>query len=279
MNIDWIGALAEEYNHLAVVYRKLQRYDDAPRKHTRELDLKERLLSIDPTHAYWRRRLAWAHSFIGDLEVIGGDLESALDHFDAALATTDSLIEVDPTNESLLGNRVSFQVDRGRVLSLLGRHAESLRNLQSAATNAEARVRGDTTDTGRRWSYGRVRAQRALALLRAGDPGASLFEAEAARDLVEGSGPYEWARNGLVQGYALEALGRTDEATVVRKDALARLQSLSETGGGQLRHTLAEALLVLDRVQEAEQELGVLRQQGYREPSLWALAASKGIEP
>jgi tetratricopeptide (TPR) repeat protein len=100
-NVSWIGDLSESHNKLAVVYRKQGRYRDALREHTREMEIKRRVLRLNPTHAYWTRRLAWAQHYMGRIELILGDLAAAEDSFEDAFATVAPLIERDPSNLTL----------------------------------------------------------------------------------------------------------------------------------------------------------------------------------
>jgi serine/threonine-protein kinase len=283
-NVSWIGELSESHNKLAVVHRKQGHYAEALREHTREMELKRRVLRLSPTHAYWTRRLAWAEHYMGRIELILGDLALAEGSFEDALATVAPLIERDPSNLTLRRSQAVFQTHLAGTLSLLGRNEEARAMVREAIPDLEEQVGQDSTRVSMRMSLASAHEVYARVLLRTGDPGTALGEAEAARSILEDMDPEDRsvhadrARTLLVLGDALEALRRASAATDAREEAVSLLEQLVEDpGGDEFRPALAEALLSLDRLPEAAREMETLASQGYREPRLMALSAEKGI--
>jgi hypothetical protein len=156
--------------------------------------------------------------------------------------------------------------------------------VREAIPDLEEQVGQDSTRVSMRMSLASAHEVYARVLLRTGDPGTALGEAEAARSILEDMDPEDRsvhadrARTLLVLGDALEALRRASAATDAREEAVSLLEQLVEDpGGDEFRPALAEALLSLDRLPEAAREMETLASQGYREPRLMALSAEKGI--
>jgi tetratricopeptide (TPR) repeat protein len=166
--------------------------------------------------------------------------EDAIADYDAALA---------------LGDEVDLYLERGRLLLSLGRLAEAARGYEEGMLAAS----GATV----------LRVAAIEAYLRAGMP-------ERALVLADGGAAISPARARwlLLRGSALEALGRTGDATRARLDALAEIdRRIAARPTVALRVDRGEALLALGRVDEAAHEARLARALSPRLASVLELEA------
>ena len=285
-DLELLGELSESHNLLAVVYGKLGRYSQALEEHRREIALKTELLSRDPSHAYWRSRLAMAHYFTGLLQRSTGDVEGALRSQATASAMLDSLVLYDEANAEWRREAAGASRQLAITLGLMGRRQESLRAFGGALSSLEELAQTDSTGYDWERFLGVTHSALARALVAFGEPASALREAETAQALlddatVEGQAvPLARSENEIVLGHALLAMGREGEAREAWSSALTTLLRLVEgPGGAEFRPMLAEAYVVLDRVDEARSELEDLRSRGYGDPYLVELATERGIIP
>jgi len=284
--VDWLGELAETHNTLAVAYRKLGEYDRAREEHRTELALKLDLIARSPTEAYWQSRLGMAYSFLAHLELDTGDNEAALGNARTAQAILDSLSATDPTNAIRSSNVAKSSRQVGIIAARLGQSGEARAALDAAVRRMEGLVESDSTAFEWRMDLAMIRTDRARAMLTLGQPTEALSEVRRAREMLAEATTSElalleaWARNDLVLGHAL---AQTGDAVAAREAWGRAVQSLSEqsdeAGFSELRPILAEAYLMLDRLDEATRELAPLVGRGYRETYLMDLAAAKGVAP
>ena len=280
-DLEWLGELAESHNLLAVAYQRLGQYDRALEEYRQEYELKTELLRRDPSNVPWQSRLAMAHLFMGRAQRIVGDVDGAFRNQESATSILDALVAYDETNAEWGRAAAVARRDLGVTLGMMGRRQESL---QAFRTSLSSLVPTDSTGFDWRFYEGRTRTAFARALLSFGEPAEALEEAETARTLLADD-PSELQEvqvarreSELVIGHALLALGREREARDAWNPALTALEELVEgPGGAEFRPMLAEAYVVLDRVDDARRELEELRSGGYGDPSLLELANMSGV--
>jgi tetratricopeptide (TPR) repeat protein len=285
-NLDWLGELAETHNHLGVVYRRLGAYDRALEQHAREHELKTELLERDPTHAGWRHSLAMALTFLAGLQQETGELELAAANQRQTIQILDSLAAYDPSNTRWRRDAAVAYSDLGKVLIGTGRTPAALELFREARLVLDDLLRTDSIGFGWRQDLGGVQTALARALLDVGRPAEALAVAEVGRSLLaleptpERNFIGQRAYNEIVLGLALAAVDRGVEAEESLLRALAMIEELvAGPGGVEFSPLLAEALLALDRPDEARSVLQGLWARGYADPYLARLAAEKDIIP
>ncbi|HEX4962630.1 MAG TPA: serine/threonine-protein kinase [Thermoanaerobaculia bacterium] len=261
---DLAGALAERRDYLAIQERlvravpgdparrfdaavargflanllvTLGRKDDARGLYESGRATLEALSTEDPENTTWQRWLAAFHSALGALAVADGHPAAALDPLGKARRILEALVAKDPTNSDW---RLQLGVCRNRM-------AGALESLEPARARAEARA-----------------ALEVLSPLLAGQPD------EPTRGIIAGA--------EVTRGRIEAALGAQGEARAAWERALAVLAPCSRP----LTHwkvlvPWTEALLALDRLDEARPAVEQLAKMGYRSGDLAKLCREKGL--
>jgi tetratricopeptide (TPR) repeat protein len=284
-NIDWVGELAETHDKLGVVYRKLGEYGRARDEHEAEIELKTHILGMDPNQSYWRYRLTWAMGFLADVLQATGELDRELSLRTRAVGALDSLVAQDAGNAAW--RRAHAVALRGRADALLrlGRARQAAGSLDPARRELHSLLRADSTNTRLPFDLARVYVVDSEVAQQEGRHAAALVAADSAASLAGSDAGTTSTRAETValaqlqRGRALEALGRPDEAVQCWALALSTLEPfMAGTDRNQFLPLHAEALLLLDRGEEARSDVEALRGMGYVDSRLSALARAKGIE-
>jgi len=175
LDISLMGELSESHNKLAVIYRKQGRYAASLAEHQEEMEVKKRALALEPGHAYWTRRLAWAHYYTGVAQWSLGKPELAAPSFLEAMNTMGTILERDSSNAIVRRGFALFQVERARTLRVLGRPEEARRLLQGASVHLEGLLEHDQTHLSAHSSMAQAHQELALLHLDHGEPEAAPF--------------------------------------------------------------------------------------------------------
>jgi len=283
-NVDFIGELAETHNKLGVVKRKRGDYSGALEQHGLELELKRQALVLQPEHAYWRFRHATAMSMVAQLATETGELERAAELLARVQPAMDSLARLDPSNMRWQRNQAWAAVLRGETLSKLGRYDEAERVFSGSERVLSRLAQVDATGFGWRQDLAGLFVARAQHDLSRQRPADSRAAAVQALELMEGRELQEVrdvgivARAELARGHALMTMGGSDADAV--EAWVSALEVMRPLAGGTDRNVLrplrAEALLMLERSDEAWTELEALERLGFKDDRLTRLFAEHG---
>jgi tetratricopeptide (TPR) repeat protein len=261
---DLTGALAERRSHLAIL---------------------ERLAVRHPGDPIQRQDLATARGFVATLLVPLGRLEEARALYEQGLGELSTLAAQDPQNANLQRWLAAVQSALGALAVAEGHPAAALEMLSKARQALEPLVAKDPQNQDWRLQLGISRSRMAAALITL-DAARARDEARAAlgilAPLLKGK-PDESAR-GLIaeaevtRGRIETSLGDPAEARAAWERVLAVLVPCRRPlTYWKILSPWAQALLALDRVDEARPVVEHLRAIGYRNGDLDRLCREKGI--
>jgi eukaryotic-like serine/threonine-protein kinase len=269
--------LARTLNKIGVASRFLGRLADAAEAFRREHELLTAALRKEPENAGWKKRLAASHSFIGLLREDAGDTAGALHHLEQERAIESALVGHDPGNASWQRNLAMTDGTVGRLLRHRGDLAGAEQSYRRALARLEPLVAKDANRSG--WREDTVRLYTGLAAVLA-ERNELRGAAEAiamARSMcdVAAAGDRRAQQNvrgvALVAGVIADRQGRSSEA---RREWEGVLHAVAPAPGqADLRDNeqVAQALLLLGRVDEAKPLVERLAEAGYRNHDLTVL--------
>ncbi|MBW8877316.1 MAG: protein kinase [Acidobacteria bacterium] len=261
---DLAGALAERRDYLAI---------------------QERLAETEPGNPARRFDAAVARGFIANLLVTLGKREDARSLYGSGLETLEALASQDPENTVWQRWLAAFHSASGALAVADGNPASALEPLGKARRILEALVAKDSTNSDWRLQLGVCHSRTAAALERL-DSGRARTEARVALDVLAPllRGQPDEPTRGLIadaevtRGRIEAALGAGDEARAAWERALAILAPCARP----LIHwkvlvPWTQALLGLDRIDEARPAVEQLAKMGYRSGDLAKLCRAKGL--
>ncbi len=281
-NPEWRRAVAASHNTIGVVLRSQGRPREALEEHAAELAIMQALVEAEPQDMRRRRYLAVSHSFMGHTLEALGDMPAALRQFRAAGELFEEVAARDPTHlpwqRDLAVNRMRI----GYLLQLEGELEAALEHFRGALASLARLTAADPSDSGWRLDLARAQARLGGGLLAAGRPrrAAELAERslEAVGALLESS-PGDRAalaqqgRGHALLGRAWAQRGDPGRARRAWESALASFEAAAaQTAEDSLLAPRVEALLELDRNEEAQQLIDRLTAMGYRGPDLVGLS-------
>jgi tRNA A-37 threonylcarbamoyl transferase component Bud32/tetratricopeptide (TPR) repeat protein len=270
---DLIRSVASSHNAIAVVRRASGDLAGAGTEFAAERAILERMAAAEPANATWQYRLAVNLSLAGELLAVRGERDRARELLERSRSIAAALVDRDGGNstwrrelarsEFKLG-RLLVGVDPARAVTLTTRAAETLAAL----------VAKDPTDAGWQRDWAEARHGVGMALLARGDVGAARREAEATVALAERlrASPSTSRADDRLASLGHTLLGRIlaagREQTAARRSwerALALIDGHARASRDyMLLEVWADALARLDRAEDADAALDLLRRMGYK---------------
>jgi tetratricopeptide (TPR) repeat protein len=283
-------AVALNSNALADVLAVSGDIDGALERNRRFRELAGELVARDPAKSILQKHLAEGHGNYGWLLKAQGRAEEALDQYRIALDITQRVCAAHPSNMRAMGDLAFMHNKLGWVLEGTGDLKGAIAEFQASLTIMKQLVRRDPSNM--RWrrllSVSHSRAGRAMEA--GGDLSGARREFEASVEILEpmaaGDQKDAWNREWLSR--ALVGLGRVC-ATAGDADSArglwARAVGVTKLNvrnykTAELRHlsTHAQALLHLERLDEARPMVLFLREKGFRDEDFDAAAKAHGFE-
>jgi eukaryotic-like serine/threonine-protein kinase len=274
---------------LAFVSNCLERQGDlagALRERRVYVGLQEGLTARDPRNPDWQFDAAVARGFLAGLLATLGNRDAARSLYESGLVTLKELAEHDPENTLWQRWLAAFHSALGGLAIASGDPAAALDPMGKARHILEPLVKKDPTNSDWRLQLGVSHSRLAAALAKL-DPARARTEARAAVDILEPllkDEPDEPTR-GLIaeaqvtRGRIESTLGARDQARASWERALAVLAPCARPlTHWKVLSPWVQALLQLDRVDEARPGVERLAKMGYRSADLAELCREKGVE-
>jgi tetratricopeptide (TPR) repeat protein len=252
--------------------------------------LRVRALEMDPDNLESLEGMAWHHVRVGQYEVGSGMLEESLETFGFSKVLRDQIARLAPDD-------FSNRRETGRLLFWMGRAHERIGQIPEAVALHKAALDirqemadRDPDDITLRWNLAVSRSKVAEMELNAGNVAVAERELSATLVILSqiplgtiGNRDYAGARAAtlLVHGRLLNQRNELAGATAEWQEAVAILQNLEKSAPYEYFNlrALAEGLLYLDRVSEAEAVATKLRRIGYNGEILSRMLVERGLQP
>ncbi len=276
--------LARTYNTVGLVAEQSGDLQAALQNYEAELAAKQALARLDPGNAGWQYELAISHNYSGHLLGALGDLEGRLRHHRSAAEGLASLVEQDPANSTWRRELAVTLYLRGQALARAGAAAAATEDLERSVEMLRALVVQDPTDSG--WQYDLARSQTDLgaALASRGQLAAAHSAGQAARGILEAyvvrrpedvPAHVSLSSAYLLLGNVAARQGDYEPAAGWWKQAAELLQPFgAETSDWRVLYPWVQALLRMDRVEEARPVMDKLDSFGFRQPDYEKLKRS-----
>jgi tRNA A-37 threonylcarbamoyl transferase component Bud32/tetratricopeptide (TPR) repeat protein len=122
----------DAHHHLAEVYIKIGRTDEAASHCEASVRMAEQLVATEPEELRWRRFLAISHELRGRVALAQKDSLRAYDAFEAVIRTYRRLLSLDPESTQLKSDLAFGLGLQGKCCRRLKRYDESLRRTREA---------------------------------------------------------------------------------------------------------------------------------------------------
>ncbi len=290
-DVDWRRweLLVEAQVLLAGVHRFRDELAPAADLYGQARLLAARLTDEDPANATWPRQLARIHYQIGAVQLEQRDLEASIGSFRAANVAYQELTRTDPTRVRWRAYQAESLGMIGLVLDARGEPDAALEIYRQSRQLLERIVEDDPTRLSWLEWLARIHISTGDVHLGRRDLGAALESYEAARSLrarvarsaAADAGPLNALAYTLVQIGTVHA--RRDQPVVARQ-AWTRAVEIIEpvTAASDVPSYLdthVQALLLLDRLEEATGMVEELLAQGWDDPLFLELVREKGLMP
>jgi serine/threonine-protein kinase len=242
----------------------------------------QQLQGRDPANTDWRLRAAIAENKVGIMLRMTGDEAGALERQQAYERLARSLTLHDPANVDWKREHATAQMSLAYDLLRTGRSDEALAAVRESIETLEALVRSDPANVDWRRQLSNAHATAAEVLLERGDTAGALDAARRARAVLE-EAPVDdrqaarrRAESHLVEARVEETMGRGDAAREAWSQALAILDPIAAGSTDPvLLWPLLQALIGLNRIEDARPILRTLTAQGFRSQDLADLCRRK----
>jgi len=276
-------SLAFAHNSVGLVLEKMGRLEETLEHYRADLEIKRSLVEDDPSNMAWREYLTFSHNYLGNVLEVMGELEPAREHFREAVELSEQLVEHDPANNAWRRHLGIHLSRMGKIHLAQGSAAAALEHFDRFAETMAELVARDPENSNWRRDLGLSHRYRAEVLLTQGRPEEALSEIQRSLGLLEGDDTDRQTlrRRGeseVTRGEVLEGLGRFEEARAAWQRAAKILEEIAAASNN--KHFLvpwAEALLHLDRLEDARPVIEKLEDLGYRHPDFLRLCASRGL--
>ncbi len=285
-NAEWRLFLAEGHNSIGKVLEETGKLAGALAEYRADLRLKELLATEDPGNHLWQDRLSTSHNYVGSVLENMGETTAAGAQFERALLISERLAAADPTNARWQRSAGVNHWRLGRTLEARGELGPALASFRAFIGAMRQVVARDPTNISFQADLGVAQQAFAGALLLREDVGEALAGARAAigllEDLESRSPDNLQIRRGLAESFLLlgrvhERLGRPREAKASWERVLAIVDAGTAAKDRQSLVFRTEALLRLERRDEAQPLVEKLRSLGYRRPDFVQLCKQKEI--
>lgn len=269
--MSWLGSTLEEQGDLTGAREQFEE----------ELQLRQAAVERDESNADAKLLLAICLAYLGVLNRDQGDVEDGIRLLREQLELLEELTGSDPANLEWQRHLAVARLRLGETLLAIEEVDAASAHLEEGLQVTLKLVRADALNSDWRLQRSGLGTATAAAWLAQGRPREALGEAERSLEEVEAllvASPDDhrttlmFARNQLVIGRILEALGDGKEAERAWELVVERLEPLAtDSNDRDLLATLATAMIYLDRREGASPVAERLWAQGYEEPGFRAL--------
>jgi tetratricopeptide (TPR) repeat protein/predicted Ser/Thr protein kinase len=286
-NVDWQIELASSHLLLGTALEDSGDRQDAVAQYRANIDTLIVLVGNDPENATLMEHLATGHNYLGTAFDNMGLEAEALEQYEAIEEVTQALAKGDAANTSFQSNLATSLLNLGSNRVEDGKLESAEEPLRTALGLFDTLSARDPTRT--YWTLKRANAR--LELGRLLERRKEFSQAlDLARQVVALLAPFEGSSTDLafitnaadarlLEGRLLAAQGLAPEARAAWERAHAILVPAAEgSRDASLLAPLARALLHLDRLDEARDIVGFVREQGMKNPLLeeaWAQALAR----
>jgi tetratricopeptide (TPR) repeat protein len=286
-NVTWRENLAISYANLGDIALLEKDLATARNFFEKSLAIRKRLSQASPTDTHLQWGLASAYWNIGDLLIEQGALREASSMYQKSALIFSALAAQDPANATWLSNLADVQQKEGTARLKLGDRPRAAELYGEARRIYQELIRRDPRNLDSYDSLAMVDQVEGNALLAHHNPRGALERYEAtvhAYQALVAKDPKnpEWS-NGLSWAYvssgrAYEALGERRKAREQWRRAVEIMAPILETTqGSAMLDTQAQALLLLDRIEEARPIVERLLARNWNDPDFLALVRKAGL--
>lgn len=279
---------AQIANTLAFVSQSLERKGDLAGALTERrayLEIQEKAVAQRPQDPFLQQNVAVARGFLAGLLALRGDREAARELYTSGLRVVEELARNDPGNAGLQRWYGSFHGALGALETVGGHPDRALPSLRLACGTFRTLVAKDATNNDWRLQLGVCHMRMAEALAD-GDPVRARDEARRSVDILlpllvrDTDDPTRGhiATALVVRGQREAALGDREEARAAWERALEVLAPCARPlTHWKILAPWTQALLELDRTDEARPGVERLERMGFRSPELAEVRHRKGL--
>jgi|GEM_PF-635130 len=242
------------------------------------------LVDRQPQHVDWQGLLATTHLQIGQIHNTQGDSVTALGHFEKARTIYEKLVDLDPTRltwhkwiAATLRSIAETHSRRRDFLQSLQAYNQALAIYRDLRTQDPADVNWFLLAAHILEAVGTIHLSQAQPVdaLKSFQDAYELL-ATPHLDITDLQLQARICRNHLLQGKALSALGRIEEARAAWREAAEVMQPVVEVADVSSYLSLySEALLLLGKPEEAVPFLRELRRRSWEDPRFWQLVKER----
>jgi len=254
-----------------------------------EVELKTELVSADPRNTLWLRRLSLAQRRAGELLEAMGRLDEASASFAAAFEISEQLISpsVDPSNTNWQRDAAVLHAAIGRLALVMGRTDEARRQFEHHNEIVRTLLADSISKTRWRRDLGNGLILYSKALKTTGEFEAAEWAAAEAAEVLAGllaEHPDDreavrlLSEAYLLQGGLFASADNNEQALTARRRAIDTIDPLANGSSDyRILYVRMQALLQLDRAEEADEIVQQLRAMGFANPEFVDLCNSNGM--
>lgn len=279
--------LAVAHNKLGSVLERLGEPSKALEHFQAELGVLRGLSREDPSDRTLQYRQAISSSFVGTLLEAFGHASEALSYFRASADALSDLTREDPSNSSWRHELAMARLWCARAMIDLGELGRGRDELASATSILGELVKTAPSERSWRADLANLRITTGDALFESGHLAESRAELDRGLRLVEtlrSERPADLkaailaARGRLLAGKILERQGEAARAREAWEQALGLVAPrAAHSSDRELLTVWSEALLLLDRLDQATAPIHRLLEMGYHDQALLRLSRTKGL--
>lgn len=283
-NGEWAESLGAAYNNLGKLALMRGDLADAIAKYSLDERLQSRLALADPKDVDRRGNLITVQAILGRTQALAGDVPSGMERLQHAVDEASALATLDPSNTDLQEQMALYGTQLARLRRCTGDLLAAIR-LTTRSEAIFARLTGkDPANAAWQREYAETLVERAAQSRALGDMALSRQQAQAASRLLAPLHAKQPDDRATVLAMAsarlaLAAVSDGGTAHALRVDAF-RDTAAARSGGAdpRLLALRAEALLALERRDDATPVIERLRAGGYRDVALLAILRERGID-
>jgi len=284
-NGEWAESLGSAYNNLGKLALMRGDLGDAIAKYSLDERLQTRLSKADPKNIDRRGNLITVQAILGRTQALAGDVASGMERLQHSVDEATELAALDPSNTDLQEQIALYGTQLARLRRVSGDLLAAVRLSTKSDAIFTQLTRQDPTNTAWQREYAETLTERAAQSRTLGDVAIARQQAQSALRLLlplREKQPDDRATVLAVASARLAQAAATNDAGAahaLRVDAF-RDTAAAKSGKDdpRLLALRTEALLGLQRKQDAAPLIDRLRASGYRDAALVALLREHGVD-
>ncbi|SEO32390.1 hypothetical protein SAMN02800692_0232 [Luteibacter sp. UNC138MFCol5.1] len=284
-NGEWAESLGIAYNNLGKLALMRGDLGDAVAKYSLDERLQTRLSLADPKNIDRRGNLISVQAILGRTQALAGDVASGMERLQHAVDEATELAALDPSNADLQEQIALYGTQLARLRRLSGDLLAAIRLTTKAESIFLRLTRQDPSNAAWQREYAETLVERSAQWRALGDAAAARQQAQAALRLLTPLRTKQPDDRATVLAMAsarlVQANASADPGTAhaLRVDAFRDTANAKrEKDDPRLLALRAEALLALERKDDAAPLIERLRAGGYRDAALLAVLRDHRVD-